>query len=73
MACRDITKAERAADSIRKETGNQNVIVRVLDLASLESVRAFSKQIKETEPRLDILINNAGKSALKHNHQYFFC
>ena len=31
-----------------------------LDLASLDSVRDFATKILEDEPRIDILINNAG-------------
>ncbi|XP_056618382.1 retinol dehydrogenase 13 isoform X2 [Triplophysa dalaica] len=61
MACRDLTSAENAADSIRRSTGNGNVVVRHLNLASLYSVRQFAKELIATEERLDILINNAGK------------
>ncbi|KAL2084593.1 hypothetical protein ACEWY4_020111 [Coilia grayii] len=60
MACRDLTRAERTADFIRTSTGNGNVVVRYLDLASLYSVREFAKEFIATEERLDILINNAG-------------
>ncbi|KAA0703527.1 Retinol dehydrogenase 13 [Triplophysa tibetana] len=60
MACRDLTSAENAADSIRRSTGNGNVVVRHLNLASLYSVRQFAKELIATEERLDILINNAG-------------
>ena len=37
-----------------------NLVVKHLDLASLESIRACAKDINETESRLDVLINNAG-------------
>ncbi|XP_060709154.1 retinol dehydrogenase 13 isoform X1 [Hemiscyllium ocellatum] len=60
LACRDLEKAGQAAKEIRKESGNGNVVVQKLDLASLQSVRSFANKITETETRLDILINNAG-------------
>ncbi|XP_041797500.1 retinol dehydrogenase 13 isoform X2 [Chelmon rostratus] len=60
MACRDLTRAEQAAEEIRQATGNGNVVIRHLDLASLYSVRQFAKEFLDTEDRLDILINNAG-------------
>ncbi|KAI4872975.1 hypothetical protein NFI96_023662 [Prochilodus magdalenae] len=60
LACRDLDKAHTAAGEIRKRSGNGNVLVKKLDLASLQSVRALAKDIKENEDRLDILINNAG-------------
>ncbi|CAH1263546.1 RDH12 [Branchiostoma lanceolatum] len=60
LACRDVTKAEAAAEDIRKTTGNGNVVVLKLDLSSLASVREFAAGINEREDRLDILINNAG-------------
>ncbi|KAF7646770.1 hypothetical protein LDENG_00182800 [Lucifuga dentata] len=61
MACRDLTWAELAAEDIRRWTGNGNVVVRHLDLASLYSVRQFAKDFLDSEDRLDILINNAGR------------
>ncbi len=60
LACRDVTKAERAAASIRSSSGNKNVTVKKLDLSSMNSVRSFSKHILETETHIDVLINNAG-------------
>ena len=62
LACRDITKAERAAEEIRKTTGNKDVAVYVLDLASLKSVQQCAGEIIKKEPELHILINNAGGS-----------
>ncbi|XP_030644591.1 retinol dehydrogenase 12 [Chanos chanos] len=60
MACRDLTRGEKAAMEIRKSTGNGNVVVRHLDLSSLLSVRQFVHEFTATEDRLDVLINNAG-------------
>lgn len=62
MACRDLTRAEEAAEEIRQSTGNGNVVIRHLDLASIYSVRQFAKDFMDSEDRLDILINNAGRS-----------
>lgn len=60
LACRDLSKANTTAEQIRKQTGNGNVVVERLDLASLESVRDFCQKINNQENRIDILINNAG-------------
>ncbi|CAN9506720.1 unnamed protein product [Ophioblennius macclurei] len=60
LACRDLTRARVAADEIRQQSGNGNVVVKKLDLASLQSVRDLTKEVEEKEERLDILINNAG-------------
>lgn len=63
MACRDLTRAKSAADEIRRSTGNGNVVVRHLDLASLCSIRQFTREFLDSEDRLDVLINNAGEPA----------
>ncbi|MFD3428083.1 oxidoreductase [Nocardia fluminea] len=55
LACRDTAKAERVAAGLRAATE-----VRELDLANLNSVRAFADSIE----RVDVLINNAGVMAL---------
>ena len=58
LACRDVEKGEKAVLDIRRESGNDNVVFRQLDLASLASIRQFAALILEEEPRIDILINN---------------
>ena len=60
LACRNKDKAEIARGKIIEETGNDNVVVKIVDLASLASVRAFAESINKTEKRLDVLVNNAG-------------
>ncbi|XP_063002675.1 dehydrogenase/reductase SDR family member 13 [Elgaria multicarinata webbii] len=60
LACRNKVAGETAVYDIRRETGNNEVLFMSLDLASLNSVRAFADAFLRSEPRLDILINNAG-------------
>ena len=47
LACRSETKAEEARTDIVAQTGNENVEVRKLDLASLQSVRDFAKKFNQ--------------------------
>ncbi|XP_016337983.1 retinol dehydrogenase 14-like [Sinocyclocheilus anshuiensis] len=62
MACRDRQSAEEAAQDIKNQAGpNQGeVVIKHLDLASLQSVRSFCEEVIREEPRIDVLINNAG-------------
>ncbi|XP_067632830.1 retinol dehydrogenase 14 isoform X1 [Eurosta solidaginis] len=60
MACRNQETANAAKEEIVKETGNTNVIVKKLDLGSQKSVREFAADIVKTEPKIDVLIHNAG-------------
>lgn len=60
LACRDKNLAEKAQKEIIQTTGNSNVHVMHIDLASFRSIREFAKEFLEKEPKLDILINNAG-------------
>ncbi|KAI1893389.1 hypothetical protein AGOR_G00123230 [Albula goreensis] len=60
LACRNKKRAEAAVFDIRMESGNNEVVYMQLDLASLKSVRSFAETFLKTEPRLDLLINNAG-------------
>ncbi|XP_066244150.1 retinol dehydrogenase 11 [Saccopteryx leptura] len=60
IACRDVQKGELVAREIQTMTGNQQVLVRKLDLADTKSIRAFAKGFLAEEKHLHILINNAG-------------
>ncbi|XP_033734338.1 retinol dehydrogenase 13-like [Pecten maximus] len=59
MACRDMGACGRAKDTIIKETYNQNICCKYLDLSSMQSIRKFAEEMNK-ENRVDILINNAG-------------
>ncbi|KAK0135115.1 Dehydrogenase/reductase SDR family member 13 [Merluccius polli] len=71
LACRNKEKAEAAAYDIRRESGNNEVVFMQLDLGSLKSVRAFAETFLKTEPRLDLLINNAGVMGSGHTEDGF--
>ena len=60
LAVRILQKGIQAAQNIMKATGRHNLMVRKLDLSSLNNVRKFAAEIHRSEPRLDILILNAG-------------
>ncbi len=60
MACRSIDSANQVREEIIEETGNQNVFVKHLDLASMDSIQKFADDFKQNENKLDVLINNAG-------------
>lgn len=60
LACRNKERAEAAVFDIRRDSGNNQVVFMPLDLSSFQSVRDFAETFLKTEPRLDLLINNAG-------------
>ncbi|XP_052064912.1 retinol dehydrogenase 14-like [Mytilus californianus] len=60
LACRDLAKTNKVVDEIKRQIRDTKIVVKHLDLASLQSIRKFAKDIKQNEERLDILINNAG-------------
>ncbi|KAM6946316.1 dehydrogenase/reductase SDR family member 13-like [Aplochiton taeniatus] len=71
MACRNKEKAEGAVYDIRRKSGNIEVVFMQLDLGSLRSVRSFAETFLKTEPRLDLLINNAGMMGPGHTEEGF--
>lgn len=60
MACRDLEKAERAHKEIMEDSGNQNIVIKKLNLSDTKSIREFAEVISNEERALHILINNAG-------------
>lgn len=60
MACRNITKAEKAKTAILKEVPNGDLVVMEIDLSKLKSVRNFAKAFLNKYDALHLLINNAG-------------
>ncbi|WP_437876751.1 SDR family oxidoreductase [Sorangium sp. So ce513] len=60
LACRDTQKGEAAREDIARTTGNEDVRVMGLDLASKASIRSFAESFRAARDRLDVLVNNAG-------------
>lgn len=67
MACRDSSKADAAAEKIMRTNPEGEVVVKHLDLSSLDSVTRFSSNFLKTEGGLHMLINNAGLMAINEN------
>jgi len=63
LAVRDKEKGRRAVADIAAGQPGADLEVRGLDLADLDSVRAFSDALHADRPRLDLLVNNAGVMA----------
>lgn len=60
LACRDIKKANAAAEAILRTESEGSVEILELDLSDLESVKAAANTFKSKHQKLDLLINNAG-------------
>src|SRR5256712_10912869 len=60
MACRSATRGEAARQDVVRDSGDSKGYLEIVDLAGEESTRAFAGQFKRKDPRLDVLVNNAG-------------
>jgi NAD(P)-dependent dehydrogenase (short-subunit alcohol dehydrogenase family) len=60
LACRNEAKGRDAEARIQRAVSGAEARFEPLDLGSLDSVRAFAEKLLAAEPRLDLLINNAG-------------
>lgn len=60
IACRNQEKALHAIKRMIADGGIGELVYQHLDLASLNSVKAFADNVINNESRLDLLINNAG-------------
>jgi NAD(P)-dependent dehydrogenase (short-subunit alcohol dehydrogenase family) len=63
LACRNVAKGEAARREIEAAAPGAPLELEELDLASLESVRAFAERYRSAHDGLDLLINNAGVMA----------
>jgi len=59
MGCRDESRGEADRAEIASASGNDNIKLLLLDLASQSSVREAADSFKKEHGRLDVLVNNA--------------
>jgi NAD(P)-dependent dehydrogenase (short-subunit alcohol dehydrogenase family) len=64
VACRDVRRGEEAIARMRTAAPHASFRLEQLDLADLQSVRAFAERFLATGASLDVLINNAGVMAM---------
>src|SRR5436190_900532 len=60
LAVRNLDKGKDASDRIKARSPQADVALQQLDVSSLDSVRAAAEELRNTYPRIDLLINNAG-------------
>uniref|UniRef100_A0A0N4Z5J8 Dehydrogenase/reductase SDR family member 13 n=1 Tax=Parastrongyloides trichosuri TaxID=131310 RepID=A0A0N4Z5J8_PARTI len=61
MVCRNKSKADKVVEELVENGCEKDRLrVRIADMTDLESVRRFAHMFRDEEPKLDILINNAG-------------
>lgn len=60
MACKEPDKARTVCDKIKKESGNELIEIRQIDLSSLASVRSFADKLLAEGRPVSRLMNNAG-------------
>lgn len=65
FACRSKEKTEPVIEAMKQETGNGDLHLLKLDLADLAQVKASAQAFLEKEPRLDVLVNNAGLARIR--------
>ena len=66
MACRNKQRADKAIERIHAETPRASVEFMELDLADLETVRAFASRAADKLPGIDVLCNNGGRMVFNY-------
>lgn len=60
MACNNMEKADKKREEIMRQTGNSDIELMYVDLASLHSVKMFADRLLERNSPIALLMNNAG-------------
>jgi NAD(P)-dependent dehydrogenase (short-subunit alcohol dehydrogenase family) len=60
IVARDPEKTEEAVEQLKSDHGTDRISGELADLSDLDQVRAVSKRIEDSHPKIDVLIHNAG-------------
>lgn len=60
ILCRNNARGELALQEIRRRSGSRDIYLAICDLGSLESIRSFAEDFKNSYEGLQVLVNNAG-------------
>ncbi|HEX4999837.1 MAG TPA: SDR family NAD(P)-dependent oxidoreductase, partial [Terriglobia bacterium] len=60
LVARDPARGAAAMEALRKAGPEQRHSIHYADLSRLDEMRRVAKEISQAEPRIDVLINNAG-------------
>lgn len=60
ITSRNEQRGQTARQEIVDRSGNTDIVVMTLDLASFRSIRFFASELQDRVDRLDVLVNNAG-------------
>lgn len=61
LACRNRQRAEATKQEIQIASNSNQIEIELVDISSLESVRECATRLQKRLPRIDVLINNAGR------------
>ena len=67
LLCRDEERGKLALEKVHLAASNQESILLLADLSSLDSVRNAAQTLLQSQTKIDVLINNAGLSLTKRH------
>lgn len=69
MLSHSVEKGQAAAANITRDTGNSDIAVLPIDLASFASVRKAAAQVQQATDHVDLLVCDAGQNFARKGHE----
>lgn len=60
MLCRNPDKGKEAVEKVKKESGNKEVVLEVVDVSDMASMQSFASEYNSSGQTLNVIINSAG-------------